>query len=205
MAKKRANYINNPDFLQAMIDYREKVAEAKESGKPKPQVPPYIGECFMKIATRLSHKPNFINYSFRDEMICDGIENCIQYIRNFDPEKSKNPFSYFTQIIYYAFLRSIQKEKKQLYVRYKSLENDNIMESIGTSDDDLNSMTSLGFGKLYDNMNDFIQSYEESIEKKKAIKSKSNSSARSKKKKKPATNSNNILQFASNLTEEEKL
>ena len=203
--KRPDHYVDNKQFLEHMIAYRESVTAAEESGDPEPQIPDEIGTIFWKIANHLSYKSNFINYTFRDDMIADGIENCIQYIRNFDPEKSKNPFSYFTQIIYYAFLRRIQKEKKQLYVRYKSLENDNIMESIGTSDDDLNSMTSLGFGKLYDNMNDFIQSYEESIEKKKAIKSKSNSSARNKKKKKPATNSNNILQFASNLTEEEKL
>ncbi len=125
MAKKRANYINNPDFLQAMVEYREKVAAAKESGKPKPQVPPYIGECFMKIATRLSHKPNFINYSFRDEMICDGIENCMQYIDNFNPEKSNNPFAYFTQIIYYAFIRRIQKEKKQVTIKQKLIMDNN--------------------------------------------------------------------------------
>ena len=82
----------------------------------------------MKIATRLSHKPNFMNYTFRDEMICDGIENCLQYIDNFDPDKSQNPFAYFTQIIYYAFIRRIQKEKKHLYVKYKATENANIFD-----------------------------------------------------------------------------
>ena len=86
----------------------------------------------MKIATRLSHKPNFINYSFRDEMICDGIENCMQYIDNFNPEKSNNPFAYFTQIIYFAFLRRIDKEKKQPYIKFKMSERLNLDEA--TSD-----------------------------------------------------------------------
>ena len=132
MSKKKTNYINNPDFLKAMIEYREKVASASDECKPRPQVPRYIGECFLKIATRLSHKPNFINYSFRDEMICDGVENCMQYIDNFDPEKSNNPFAYFTQIIYFAFLRRIDKEKKQLYIKFKLSERMNIDEN--TSD-----------------------------------------------------------------------
>lgn len=164
--RAKTNYINNPDFLQAMIEYREKVAAAKESGKPKPQVPPYIGECFMKIATRLSHKPNFINYSFRDEMICDGIENCMQYIDNFNPEKSNNPFAYFTQIIYFAFLRRIDKEKKQLYIKFKLSERMNIDETTSEkqdhdSDVDFNDSikNDVDSQEYIDN---FIKSFEES-------------------------------------------
>tara|TARA_R100000808_G_scaffold24863_1_gene58868 strand:+ start:9625 stop:10206 length:582 start_codon:yes stop_codon:yes gene_type:complete len=130
---KNAHYVNNKEFLAAMVEYREKVTDWKKhtnSGdkNTRPRVPNYIGECIMKIATHLSHKPNFINYTFRDEMICDGIENCLQYIDNFDPEKSSNPFAYFTQIIYYAFLRRIQKEKKLLYTKYKLTENANVMD-----------------------------------------------------------------------------
>ncbi len=167
MAKRaKNNYINNPDFLQAMIDYRGAVAEAKSGGKMKPQVPPYIGECFMKIATRLSHKPNFINYSFRDEMICDGIENCMQYIDNFDPEKSKNPFAYFTQIIYFAFLRRIDKEKKQLYIKFKMSERLNIDEATSDRQDHDSDMD---FNDSIKNdvdsqeyIDTFIQNFEES-------------------------------------------
>ncbi len=100
MAKKKSeHYVNNRELLEALIVYRAQV---------------YLGSCFLKIATHLSYKPNFVNYMFRDDMISDGIENCVQYIHNFDPEKSRNPFAYFTQIIHYAFLRRIQKEKKQL-------------------------------------------------------------------------------------------
>jgi len=111
------HYVNNADFLKSIKEYRDKVQEAKEKDLPKPQVSNYIGECILKIANHLSYKPNFINYSYRDEMISDGIENCLQYMDNFDPAKSSNPFAYFTQIIYYAFLRRIQKEKKQSYVK----------------------------------------------------------------------------------------
>jgi hypothetical protein len=114
-----AHYVNNKDFLDALIKYREAVAKAAEEGKDKPILSNYIGECILKIATHLSYKPNFINYSYRDDMILDGIENCIQYIDNFNPDKSSNPFAYFTQIIYYAFLRRIAKEKKQSYIKGK--------------------------------------------------------------------------------------
>jgi hypothetical protein len=114
-------YVDNKEFLAAMVERRKLIAKAEAEGKPKPQVSHYIGECILKIATHLSYKPNFLNYSYRDEMISDGIENCLQYIDNFDPEKSNNPFSYFTQIIYYAFLRRIAKEKKQTYIKGKMI------------------------------------------------------------------------------------
>lgn len=116
-----AHYVNNADFLAALKEYKKKVLEAEESGQPKPQVSNYIGECILKIANHLSYKPNFINYSYKDDMILDGIENCIQYIDNFDPDKSSNPFAYFTQIIFYAFLRRIAKEKKQSYIKNKMI------------------------------------------------------------------------------------
>ena len=120
--KNTEYYVNNKELLEAMTSYRERVIYAKEQDKPKPRVSNYVGDCFLKIATHLSYKPNFVNYPFREDMICDGIENCLQYIDNFDPEKSKNPFAYFTQIIYYAFLRRIQKEKKQLEIKQKILD-----------------------------------------------------------------------------------
>jgi hypothetical protein len=145
--KKKEHYVNNKDFLDALMVYRKEVKVAKEEGRDKPRVPNYIGECFLKIATHLSYRPNFVNYMFKDDMICDGIENCLQYIDNFDPEKSTNPFAYFTQIIYFAFLRRIQKEKKQLEVKTKLLErsgydqvfamDDNIM---GVNMSDMNSI-----------------------------------------------------------------
>ena len=120
--KKSEHYVNNKELLEALIVYREKVAIAKEKDLPKPRITNYLGSCFLKIATHLSYKPNFVNYMFRFDMISDGIENCVQYIHNFDPEKSRNPFAYFTQIIHYAFLRRIQKEKKQLDIKNKIIE-----------------------------------------------------------------------------------
>jgi len=134
--KKSEHYVNNKELLEALIVYRANVEESfiKINGREptkadrsqnwigKPPITNYLGECFLKIATHLSYKPNFVNYMFRDDMISDGIENCVQYIHNFDPEKSKNPFAYFTQIIHYAFLRRIQKEKKQLEIKSKIIE-----------------------------------------------------------------------------------
>ena len=120
--KKSEHYVNNKEFLEALIVYRAEVKKAQEAGEPLPRITNYLGECFLKIATHLSYKPNFVNYMFREDMISDGIENCVQYIHNFDPAKSKNPFAYFTQIIHYAFLRRIQKEKKQLEIKTKIIE-----------------------------------------------------------------------------------
>ena len=102
----------------------------------------YLGSCFLKIATHLSYKPNFVNYMFRDDMISDGIENCVQYIHNFDPEKSRNPFAYFTQIIHYAFLRRIQKEKKQLDIKTKIIERTGFDEVMNVDDGALTGSSS---------------------------------------------------------------
>jgi len=120
--KRSEHYVNNKEFLAALIKYREDVEIARLQANTKPVIPRYIGECFLKIANHLSFKPNFVNYMFKEDMISDGIENCVQYIHNFDPEKSKNPFAYFTQIILYAFLRRIQREKRQLEIKNKIIE-----------------------------------------------------------------------------------
>jgi len=120
--KRSEHYVNNKEFLAALIKYQEDIEIARLQDKTKPVIPRYIGECFLKIANHLSFKPNFVNYMFKEDMISDGIENCVQYIHNFNPEKSQNPFAYFTQIIHYAFLRRIQKEKKQLEIKNKILE-----------------------------------------------------------------------------------
>ncbi len=133
MAKAKTEYyVNNREFLEAIVAYKARVRRAEESGSDRPRVPNYIGDCFLKIATHLSYKPNFVNYMFREDMICDGIENCLQYIDNFNPEKSSNPFAYFTQIIYYAFLRRIQKEKRQLEIKSKILEKSGYQEVMYT-------------------------------------------------------------------------
>jgi len=167
MATKQKHYINNADFLAALIEYQDKCRSAKEDKKPPPAIPNYIGECFMKIAEGLSHKPNFINYTYREEMMSDGIENCLMYFSNFDPTKSKNPFAYFTQIIYYAFLRRIQKEKKQLYVKYKATEQMGILDEMELLE--FEDGTSKQF-ELYDNIAEFIGNYEDAQDKKKEVK-----------------------------------
>jgi|TARA_B100000959_G_scaffold283664_1_gene353151 DNA-directed RNA polymerase specialized sigma24 family protein len=114
-----SHYINNKEFLKCLIEYQADIKKCKKEGKDKPYVSDYIAMCFLQIAQRLSYRPNFINYTYKDDMISDGLENCLAYMHNFNPEKSTNPFAYFTQIIYYAFLRRIQKEKKQQYIKYK--------------------------------------------------------------------------------------
>ena len=126
--KKSEHYVNNKEFLQAMIEYKDRCDKADKRKRKRPPVTNYIGECFLKIANHLSYRPNFINYTFRDDMISDGIENCLQYLNNFNPAKSNNPFAYFTQIIYYAFIRRIQKEKKQANIKYKMIEQAGIDE-----------------------------------------------------------------------------
>ena len=125
MAAKKEHYVNNKEFLEAMKAYRKSVNKAKREKKEKPPVTNYIGSCFLKIANHLSYRPNFINYTFRDDMISDGIENCLQYLDNFNPAKSNNPFAYFTQIIYYAFIRRIQKEKPAVFKRERLSDDDN--------------------------------------------------------------------------------
>ena len=134
--KQKPHYVDNKKFLIAMTEYRELRIKAEEEGKRRPTVTNYIGECYLKIANHLSYRPNFINYTYRDDMISDGIENCLQYMDNFDPEKSKNPFAYFTQIIYYAFIRRIQKEKKQQEVKQKMIANYGIEQMMDSLDGD---------------------------------------------------------------------
>jgi hypothetical protein len=117
-----ANYINNKEFYALLQQFKADCTEAEKNNQPAPRVPEDIGKCFMMIATKLATKANFSGYTYKDEMICDALENCVVAVHSFNPEKSKNPFAYFTQIIWYAFLRRIEKEKKQTYVKYKSLE-----------------------------------------------------------------------------------
>ena len=128
--QKRVHYVDNKKFLAAIIERKELMAESEAAGDGPPQITNYLGECILKIANHLSYRPNFINYTYREEMISDGIENCLQYIDRFDPAKSSNPFAYFTQIIYYAFVRRITKEKKQQMIKEKLLKQSNIEERI---------------------------------------------------------------------------
>lgn len=134
--KKNPHYVNNKEFHEALIEYRRLVDLSKEKGKQAPKIPNYLGDCFLKIATHLSYRPNFVNYMFREDMISDGVENCVQYINNFDINRN-NPFAYFTQIVYYAFLRRIQKEKKQMEIKEKIIERTGF-ENVFTADENFN-------------------------------------------------------------------
>ena len=133
--QKKEHYVSNKDFLIAMKEYKKKCVAAKKKGKPNPPITDYIGECFLKIANHLSYRPNFINYTYKEDMISDGIENCLQYVSNFDPDKSDNPFAYFTQIIYYAFIRRIQKEKKQTIIKQKMIMKSGLDELVSQESD----------------------------------------------------------------------
>jgi hypothetical protein len=161
--QSKSHYVDNKEFFKAMVEYLEQVKTADTKGVDRPRIPDYIGDCFMKIATHLSYKPNFINYTYRDDMIMDGVENCIQYIYNFDPEKTQNPFAYFTQIIWYAFLRRIQKEKRQLYIKYKQIEQMDIEDAM--SEDSISRKTNIR--EEHAARLEFIKNYEEAIEESK--------------------------------------
>lgn len=135
--KAAANhYIDNQQFLAALLEHRAAVQLAREHNTEMPRVSNYLGDCFIKIARHLSYKSNFINYSYKDEMISDAIENCLAVVNNFDPAKSKNPFAYFTQITYFAFVRRIQKEKKMLQTKYRYIDQLDITELITQEQDD---------------------------------------------------------------------
>ena len=150
--KKAVHYVNNKEFLEAIIERKELIAEAEAADEPTPQISNYLGECILKIANHLSYRPNFINYTYKEEMISDGIENCLQYISNFNPEKSSNPFAYFTQIIYFAFIRRITKEKKQSKIKDRLLKRSNIEEMIAVQDHD-------DAGLYQQQYNEFLEKY----------------------------------------------
>ena len=158
--KKSNNYIDNKKFYAEMIIYRRLYDESVIAGAPRPIVSRYIGECIMLIATRLATRPNFVGYSYKDEMISDGIENCLAYIHNFNPEKSTNPFAYFTQIIYYAFLRRIQKEKKQLYIKHKSFENSMIMNTLVDMAPEDKSHYAAAFINVSEKLGELVEKFE---------------------------------------------
>jgi hypothetical protein len=159
------HYVNNKEFLEALTVHKKKVNASRElyfekhgryppkntAWEGKPKIPNYIGDCILKIATHVSYKPNFVNYMFRDDMISDGIENSVQYLDNFDPEKSQNPFAYFTQIVIYAFLRRIQREKRQLEIKTKIIEKTGFDE-VMVVDDSLLSGHSSEYNSIKDNV-----------------------------------------------------
>ena len=133
--KDKPHYVNNRQFSYAVVDYVNSALLAESENREPPKVTNYIAECFLKIAEGLSHKSNFIRYTYREEMVMDAVENCLRAIHNYDIEAATrtglpNAFAYFTQICYYAFLRRIAKEKKQQDVKFKYIETAGIEDFI---------------------------------------------------------------------------
>jgi DNA-directed RNA polymerase specialized sigma24 family protein len=163
-----AHYVDNKKLFAVLVEHRNKRLEAEKNEEPAPRVPEYVGVCLHQIANRLSRKPNFSNYTFREEMVSDGLENCINYLNNFNPEKSSNPFAYFTQIIYFAFLRRIQKEKKQMYVRHKFVENSMLLNTIVSQSLHTDEAITPAYVDLTNEyMTDFVKNFEEKEAEKK--------------------------------------
>ena len=146
MAKRSKNvhYVNNQEFSQAVVNYVGTVKEAKDAGKPIPVVTDYVATCFLRIAENLSHKSNFIRYTYREEMVMDAVENCLKAVENYDINASTrtgkpNAFAYFTQIIWYAFLRRITKEKKQQDIKEKYLSQSGIEAFLAAEQGDMST------------------------------------------------------------------
>lgn len=159
-------YIDNKRMYAEFVEWKKAIQQAKKTDSPRPRITEYIGECFLLIANNLSHKPNFFNYTYKDEMISDGIENAILYAANFNPKKSKNPFAYFTSIIFYAFVRRINKEKKQLYIKRKLVENSMFDDTLVNHDDDTGGVPSY-IDLNNDKMNTLVVDFEKSLKLKK--------------------------------------
>lgn len=164
--RKKQHYVDNKKFFDTIVEYQKRVKEAQDQGLEEPRIPDYVGECIWKIANKLSTKPCFINYTYREEMISDGIENCIMYFKDYNPEKSQNPFAYFTQVIYYAFLRRIGKEEKNRYIIYKHFQETMVHQHDTKlfSDNDGNHLLPT---QMYDNINVFMEKFEAKEEAKK--------------------------------------
>lgn len=165
MAGTGEHYVDNKAFLKSLADYRAACWKAKRRGRKNPPIPEFIGECFLKIATHLSYRPNFINYTFREDMVSDGIENCLMYMHNFNPRKSKNPFGYFTSVIYYAFIRRIQRERKHTYLKYKLIEDAIITGGTHTAPDGSGQYQIDTEMLSFDNVQEFIQKFDEYTDK----------------------------------------
>ena len=150
MAKNKAHYVNNKDFSQAVYDYVLESNTAKEKEIQVPKVTDYIAKCFIKIAEGLSHRPNFVRYTYREEMVMDAVENCLRAIRNYNIETATrtgkpNAFSYFTQICYYAFIRRITKEKKQQDIKFKFIEKMGIEDFTQMGMDDAGAQETMAY------------------------------------------------------------
>ncbi len=151
MKENKPHYVNNAQFSEAVVEYVRHANAEVEAGNPKPVVPNYVAECFLKIAEGLSHKANFVRYTYREEMVMDAVENCLKAIENYNLETATrtgkpNAFAYFTQIAWYAFLRRIEKEKKQQDVKLKFIAEADISQFMDNAEDlDMSDDTTFSF------------------------------------------------------------
>ena len=167
MAKRSKNvhYVNNQEFSAAVVDYVGTVKEAKDAGKPIPVVTDYVATCFLRIAENLSHKSNFIRYTYREEMVMDAVENCLKAVENYDINASTrtgkpNAFAYFTQIIWYAFLRRITKEKKQQDIKEKYLSQSGIEAFLAAEQGDMSTQVVTHFVDTLKDRIDKVKSHD---------------------------------------------
>jgi DNA-directed RNA polymerase specialized sigma24 family protein len=154
------HYVDNKKLFDVLVKYKKAVAKRP---KTPPPIPEYVGECLLKIATRLSHKANFAQYTFREDMISDAVENCILYMHNFDPAKSSNPFAYFTQITHFAFIRRIEREKKQSYIKLKYAMEQSFQHADYTTQDGDSANIKDPAWMSYENVHEFIRDYEHKL------------------------------------------
>ena len=168
MNKKR-HYVDNELFFEEIKKWKQRVIDAREVDESDPPSTEYMGECFLKICEHLAMRPNFINYTFRDDLVSDGIENCLLYAHNFNPEKSKNPFSYFTQIIHHAYVRRIVKERKLMHIKYLYVERSGILQQLSIDGEDNKKISNQYVEYLHTH-----EKYAENPHKKKPKKPKNN-------------------------------
>jgi hypothetical protein len=149
---KPEHYVDNKKFYEALVEYRKQITDEN----PNPPIPAFIVECVSKIGHGLAMKPNYANYSYLDDMILDGLEDCIRYIKSFNPEKSNNPFSYFTQATACAFWRRIKKEKKESYIKHKLYERMSVELQLNNEDSfgstSIDNYDSIKLQDLYDSV-----------------------------------------------------
>ena len=185
MSKRESiHYVNNAEFSHAVVEYVKTVNSARDNDKPIPIVPDYIAECFLRISEGLSHKSNFIRYTYREEMVMDAVENCLKAILNYNIETATrtgkpNAFAYFTQISWYAFLRRIAKEKKQQDIKIKFLTSASIEDFIETDENNPDAG--------YQEMNTMVDVLRDRIEKVRTQDSQIKEFAKQEKKRKKRT------------------
>lgn len=163
-AHKNRHYVDNKKFYEALVQRQQKLKDQKQQGKPAPKIDNYIGECLLKIQEGLQKKYNFSRpqyAQFREEMVGDAIINCLTYIDNFDPEKTKNPFSYFTQTCYYQFLRRIEEEELAKVTKYKATIKSSTFGQLASSEEDDESLDNIDM--TMENMEQLVTLYDEKM------------------------------------------